>query len=115
MEMSEDLAKFRKDLLLIPWYRRDGPNFRLEHYYFPLNLQAGYGYVLELLLDDERQIRSSLGRCEFCDCFYLVSNTHKKYCSKGCAKDGDRIKNAERVAGFRKRQRGMKRPTRKKP
>ena len=115
MEMSEDLAKFRKDLLVIPWYRRDGPHSRLEHYYFPLNLQAGYGYVLELLLDDERQIRSSLGRCEFCDCFYLVSNTHKKYCSKGCAKDGDRIKNAERVAGFRKRQRGMKRPTRKKP
>ena len=116
-EMSEDLARFREDMLVIPQYRRDGPNLRLEHRYFPRTVQAGYGHVLDLLLDDERQIRSAIGKCEheYCECLYLVSNTRKKYCSERCAQAVARDKNTKRVAAWRKRDKANKSPTRKKP
>jgi len=89
--------------------QKNGKTMRVFNYRViaPTVLRA-FGYVLSLLLDDERAEGARLRRCqlESCGAFFLkekpeIGQGRFRYCGKDHQEQAERMKSAERVAAKR--------------
>ena len=115
-EMRDDLDEFRKELLVVPKYRRDGDQLVLDLHYFPTSPRAGYGHVLDLLMDSKRCHGKDLRTCSLADCkaFFLSTprgrgGPRSKFCSDACKWIDVRQRAAERQQRWREKKRNATR------
>lgn len=86
-----DLDQRRRELLIIPKYRRRGDSLQLEHLFIPTTTAAMVGLALDLLLT--RDFGDKLRQCRLDECraFFVAGVGAKKFCSTACQRRFDNI------------------------
>lgn len=107
-EFRDELAKFRAELLVVPKLRIVGGELMRDLHYWPTTLRAGYGHVLDLLLDSKNQYGKDLRNCAYGDCrMYFLSTPEgrtgprSKYCSDPCRTEAKRQQQAAAQERYR--------------
>jgi hypothetical protein len=120
---SKKIRDALKQIVPVPRPVWDGCSGKIELRYFALNPSAGCGYVLMLLLDDQRPHGAVLRQCKLEECQRPFLGVHASsgspktvYCSDDCKKIAKRHQNAARQAALRlRREQTAKRHKRRKP
>lgn len=108
---SKKIRDALEQIVVIPRHVWDGRSCKTELRYFSLKTSAACGYVLMLLLDDQRPYGNLLRLCKLEECGRPFVGVHAKsgspltiYCSDDCKTIAKRHHNAARQAALRVRR-----------